>query len=478
MDSPPPSRMLAARWYVVGVSLLALAALAGWFFLFGFSWAPATLGAAGVLATVGALSRFFAMDFGFGKTAEVEIEMADVAILTALALGGPLCALMVAVPSMIYRDKLRTLFQASSLVLSAMMSALVFGYLSDPLLLGGRLDTGFAFGVVAAGLTFCAADAATGSLFLRIKYGLSLTQIFREVVLPPVPSEVVAVVTALGTSYAVAVFGPVAPLALFAGGAVAIVLLRLSWKDRKELEDLRSEVSGLRENAENLERSLVSSHATLAARLIEDLGRKDGRTAALAAASAVYAGDLANELGLDAAEAGKVRVAALLQDVGLVGVPDEVLLTPPAKLNSVGRMRLQEHPERGERILSAVPEFGDVARWVRWHHEKEDGTGYPDRLRGEWIPFGAKILSVASSYASLVLDDPSKPGLTPLEARREMARRAGRVLDQRVVRALLRVLDEEDENYAAAADGRFAVPADPTVQRTRLTDDAGKTVTG
>ena len=83
---------------------------------------------------------------------------------------------------------------------------------------------------------------------------------------------------------------------------------------------------------------------------------------------------------------------------------------------------------------------------------------YPDRLRGEWIPLEAKILATTSHYASLILDGPHSPGLPQLEARRELVDLAGSELDQQVVRAFLRVLDANDENYASAADSRFAVP--------------------
>ncbi len=120
-------------------------------------------------------------------------------------------------------------------------------------------------------------------------------------------------------------------------------------------------------------------------------------------------------------------------------------------------MHLRDHAKHGERILSAVPQFGDAARWVRWHHEREDGTGYPDRLRGEWTLLEAKILAAASPYASLVLDGPTKPRLSPQEARRELTGLAGNALDQMVVMVLLRVLDDRGEGYAAA-DDRFAFP--------------------
>jgi HD-GYP domain-containing protein (c-di-GMP phosphodiesterase class II) len=155
----------------------------------------------------------------------------------------------------------------------------------------------------------------------------------------------------------------------------------------------------------------------------------------------------------------KLRVAALLQDVGLVSVADEVLLTPPKKLNSVGRMHLERHPIQGEHMLAALPGFEEAARWVRYHHEREDGTGYPDRLRGKWIPLEAKVLAVSEVYASLVVDGPHSPAVSAHEARRELVGLAVGKLDQQVVRAFLRVLDTQDESYAAAVDDRFTFTA-------------------
>lgn len=192
--------------------------------------------------------------------------------------------------------------------------------------------------------------------------------------------------------------------------------------------------------------------------LVEQLGRRDGRSALLAAASAVYAADLAAELGLGEGKASELRVAALLQDVGLASVPDEILLTPEGKLNSLGRARLREHPVDSERVVAMAAGFEEVARWVRWHHERVDGTGYPDRLRGEWLPVEAKILSCASTYASLVLDGPSRAALTPEDARNRLVGEIGKALDGAAVRALLRALDAEDEAYAVAADARFRFP--------------------
>ena len=132
------------------------------------------------------------------------------------------------------------------------------------------------------------------------------------------------------------------------------------------------------------------------------------------------------------------------------------LMTRPEKLNSLGRASLEGHPESGERVLSEVPGLEEASRWVRWHHERPDGTGYPDRLRGGWIPLEARILAVASLYTSFVLDDPHTPALRPHEARQRLVGAINGAVDEGVARTLLRVLDSEDASYASASDARFS----------------------
>jgi HD-GYP domain-containing protein (c-di-GMP phosphodiesterase class II) len=118
-------------------------------------------------------------------------------------------------------------------------------------------------------------------------------------------------------------------------------------------------------------------------------------------------------------------------------------------------MHLEEHPVAGEEVLSDLPGLGEAARWVRWHHERPDGTGYPDRLKGAWTPQEARILAVASMYASLVLDGPSAPALDPTEARRVLVAGIGKSVDEGVTRILLRLLATEDASYGSASDERF-----------------------
>lgn len=120
---------------------------------------------------------------------------------------------------------------------------------------------------------------------------------------------------------------------------------------------------------------------------------------------------------------------------------------------------------RGGEALSAVPEYEEMASWVRWHHERPDGRGYPDKLRGPWIPVEAKILAVAQGYAAMVLDQPRRPGMDPAGARAELIGGMDVQFDGLVVRSFLRILDTESEGYRMADDLRFAFPASENRRR-------------
>ena len=157
-------------------------------------------------------------------------------------------------------------------------------------------------------------------------------------------------------------------------------------------------------------------------------------------------------------------MAGLLHNIGFFGLPEDLLLAT-GRLNSIARSRLAEHPARGERALAAVPEFEEMARWVRWHHERPDGRGYPDKLRGSWIPLEAKILAVAQAYAAMVLDQPRRPGVGPAEARARLSAGIGTEFDGVVVRAFLRILDTESEGYRMADDHRFVFPSPDARER-------------
>ena len=283
---------------------------------------------------------------------------------------------------------------------------------------------------------------------MRLKYGFSMREVVEETVVPALPSDALTIAATLATALAVVSFRPLAAITILAGTVLSLAAVNVVRDHRKKVIRLASENEALKE-------ALRDSNLEIASRLVGRLGQRDGYAAAHAAASAVYAADIARESGLDEGRCREVRLAALLMDVGLLWVPDDVLLVPQERLNSLGRMHLEEHPVAGEEVLSDLPGLGEAARWVRWHHERPDGTGYPDRLKGAWTPQEARILAVASMYASLVLDGPSAPALDPTEARRVLVAGIGKSVDEGVTRILLRLLATEDASYGSASDERF-----------------------
>ncbi len=167
-------------------------------------------------------------------------------------------------------------------------------------------------------------------------------------------------------------------------------------------------------------------------------------------------------LGLDSRAVEEVRVVALLHDIGKIGVPDHVLhKRGPLDPDEWALMR--EHPVIGERILRPLPGMAAVADAVRHEHERWDGDGYPDGLRGEAIPLASRIVLACDAYHAMVADRPYRRALGEDEARAELRRCAGRQFDPTVVGALLAHLENP-----AAVDLPPAVDAatDPQDART------------
>jgi diguanylate cyclase (GGDEF)-like protein len=148
---------------------------------------------------------------------------------------------------------------------------------------------------------------------------------------------------------------------------------------------------------------------------------------------------VASDLGLRDEALDEVVRAAELHDVGKVAVPDTIL-NKPGPLNAVEWGHMREHTIVGDRILSAAPALQGVARLVRSSHERYDGRGYPDRLMGEEIPLGARIVSVCDAFNAMTTDRPYRPKISPQAALDELQRCAGRQFDPMVVEIFTRVM--------------------------------------
>jgi two-component system, cell cycle response regulator len=145
------------------------------------------------------------------------------------------------------------------------------------------------------------------------------------------------------------------------------------------------------------------------------------------------------ELGMTGEELDEVARAAELHDVGKIAIPEEILRKPGA-LDADEWAFVKRHTVIGERILGAAPALRPVARLVRSTHERYDGTGYPDGLRGEEIPLGSRIVAVCDAYEAMVGDRPYRRPLTPDEAVEELRRGAGSQFDPSVVKVFTRAL--------------------------------------
>ena len=145
---------------------------------------------------------------------------------------------------------------------------------------------------------------------------------------------------------------------------------------------------------------------------------------------------VAAAMGADAQERDHVATAALLHDIGKVAIPDEVL-HKPAPLNDAEWVLMREHPVIGERILRAIPGLGPVAKIVRHEHERFDGGGYPDGLRGDAIPLGSRLILACDTYHAMTSDRPYRARMPHAEAVAELARCAGSQFDPRVTEALI-----------------------------------------
>jgi putative nucleotidyltransferase with HDIG domain len=156
------------------------------------------------------------------------------------------------------------------------------------------------------------------------------------------------------------------------------------------------------------------------------------------------AGETGRLLGCSDVQLELIRLGALLHDIGKIGVPDEIL-KKPAKLTQDEMKIVIEHPLIGASIVSPIKRLEKVAPIIRAHHERYDGAGYPDGLKGEKIPLEARILSVTDSYSAMIDDRVYRKALSNIEAVAELKRGAGSQFDPKVVEALLSVLDQRTD---------------------------------
>lgn len=162
---------------------------------------------------------------------------------------------------------------------------------------------------------------------------------------------------------------------------------------------------------------------------------------------------IAEALGCDRAEQARIRTAAGLHDIGKLPIPPETL-DKPGPLDAEEWAQVRLHPVLGEQMLLSEG-LGDIAPWVRCHHERPDGGGYPDGLVDGTIPLQSRIIAVADAYDAMVTERPYSAAISDRAAREELLRASGTQFDSKVVSAFLGLRFRRRPWHRAAGAGTF-----------------------
>jgi diguanylate cyclase (GGDEF)-like protein/PAS domain S-box-containing protein len=152
---------------------------------------------------------------------------------------------------------------------------------------------------------------------------------------------------------------------------------------------------------------------------------------------------LGRKVGLDNQDLHLLALMANIHDIGKITIPENIL-NKPGKLNEEEWKLLKTHPAKGAEIARASEEFAPAAEYIKAHHERWDGSGYPDGLKAEEIPLLARILSIVDSYDVMINERPYKEPMTKEEAKKELKRCAGTQFDPELVEEFLAVLENEE----------------------------------
>jgi response regulator RpfG family c-di-GMP phosphodiesterase len=204
--------------------------------------------------------------------------------------------------------------------------------------------------------------------------------------------------------------------------------------------DLRETFKEERARAQELRQSYMLTVRALASAV----EARDAYTGRHAERVAAYGLRLADVYGLRLGDEPQIEFGFLLHDAGKVAVPDAILFKP-GPLTSAERLIIEQHPVTGSEIVRDIEFLGAARDVIRHHHERWDGTGYPDRLAGEAIPISARIFAVADTLDALTTNRPYRRASTIGQARVIIQQAVGTHFDPSVIEAFERFSDEDIE---------------------------------
>lgn len=286
-------------------------------------------------------------------------------------------------------------------------------------------------------------DAGFAALTLKLRRAAGLVDVLRA--LGPLSLAAVPLYTPVVAFLAFA-YESLSPLTLplFFVPALAAQRLFALYQDQRRLT---VDLLGANDSLERVNLSFATA-------LVATLDARDQYTAGHSAAVAIYARDIAARLGLDAEKQRLAHLAGLVHDIGKIGLPAG-LLEKPGALTLDERRNMEQHSVIGERILANVETYAEIATVVRHHHERVDGTGYPDGLSADEIPLVAKIVAVADAYNAMTSDRPYRDAMPSRVARLRLAQAVESQFDTTVVASFEAILASSSEDYRLAKDPAF-----------------------
>jgi putative nucleotidyltransferase with HDIG domain len=279
--------------------------------------------------------------------------------------------------------------------------------------------------------------------YMRHVDGSRIHDTARRALVPLLTSELIAMLMAVGVSEVAFNWG-VGALAVF-----GVLLLAF--------QHLLAALLTSEERAEDLQRrteQLASLQVGLLSAMLRTLDLRDRMTARHSAAVARYTREIAKEAGLSGAEQELAHTAGLLHDIGKFIFPDSIL-KGNNRLSDEEYEIVKMHPFHGAQVLAQIEGYGPVASIVLAHHERIDGTGYPNGMPGDQIPLIARIISVADTYDVMTSRDSYRKPVTSQTAIAELRRVSGTQLDGEIVEIFVRILHSKDLAYRHGEDADF-----------------------
>ncbi|MDH4139373.1 MAG: HD-GYP domain-containing protein [Coriobacteriia bacterium] len=389
----------------------------------------------GVLASI---SEWAAMTTAYGGTVSVSFAL----LFAALLLGGPIAGAAAALISAVaimprdlaeHRPAHRILFNAAMYPLMVLVAGWVLHAADVPAL---ATDTALALDLASwllSSILAAAALAAVNWLLVGIAVSLSTDATLGEVWRSEIRQYLVSFVS-------LTLLGVVLVQLVAVAGSVSVLLLAVPFFVARQTFGVSAEIA---KAFKDTIRSLVAV-----------LEAKDPYTRGHSERVAVYSRDVAEELGMSPSQAQGLELAALLHDIGKVGIA-AATLGKPGSLTGDEFNEIRLHPITGSSILADIDFLKEVVPLIEAHHERLDGSGYPYGLRGEAVSLEARVLAVADCFDAMTSDRAYRNALSFETARDELLRGAGRKLDRRCVDALLARVSLERARDLADQEGAW-----------------------